>query len=116
MKSNRESQTRVRKITREMNISKDKVHRIMRDIIGFKPYMMHFIQQSYDEDMNLHVEVSERLISIVEDLANKGNVFFSDQSNFYVSEMMDKHNYRSWATSNRFMIAEAATNSLKINV
>jgi transposase len=37
---NREPQTSLRKIAREMNISKDKTHRIIRDIIGFKPYMM----------------------------------------------------------------------------
>ena len=37
---NREPQTSLRKIAREMNISKDKTHRIMPEIIGFKPYMM----------------------------------------------------------------------------
>ena len=60
----RESQISVRKIGREMNISKDKVHRIMRDIIGFKSHMMHCTQQLYDEDMNLRVEMSEHLILI----------------------------------------------------
>ena len=59
---NRKQQTNGRKIDREMNISMDKVHRIMRDIIRFKSYMMHSTQQLYvDEDMNLHVvEMSER--------------------------------------------------------
>ena len=41
---NRELQTSVRKISREMNISKDRAHRI----IGFKPYTMHCTQQFYD--------------------------------------------------------------------
>ena len=41
--------------------------------------------------------MSERLIPILEDLTNKRNVFFSDQSNFYVSGMMNKRNCRIWA-------------------
>ena len=49
MKLNRELQTSVRKIGREMNISKDKAHQIMHDIIGYKPYMIHCTHQSYDE-------------------------------------------------------------------
>ena len=113
---NREPQTSVRKIGREMNISKDKAHRIMRDIIGFKSYMMHCTQQLYDEDMDLRVEMSERLIPILEDPANKGNVFFSDESSFYVSGMVNKHNCRIWAANNRFITVEAAMNSPKINV
>mgnify|MGYP002385373932 CR=1 FL=1 len=44
----------VRNIAREKNISKSQTHRIMRDIIGFKPYMMHRTQQLVDEDMDLH--------------------------------------------------------------
>ena len=34
---------------KEMNISKDKVHLLMRDIIRFKPYMMYCTQRLYDE-------------------------------------------------------------------
>ena len=48
MKLNRKSQTIVRKTGREMNISKDKAHRLMHDIIGFKPHIMHCTQQFYD--------------------------------------------------------------------
>ena len=80
---NKEQQTSVRKIDREMNISMDKAHRIMCDIIGFKLYMMHYTQKLHDEDMDLRVvEMSERLILILEDSANKRDVFFSDQTSF----------------------------------
>ena len=75
-----------------MNISKDKAHRIIRDIIGFKPYMMYCTQQLYDEDMDVRVEMLEHWILVLEDPANKTNVFFSDESNFYVSGMVNKHN------------------------
>lgn len=99
-----------------MNISKDKTHRIIRDIIGFKPYMMKCTQELYDEDMHLRVEMAERLIPLLEDPANDGNVFFSDESSFYVSGMVNKHNCRIWAASNPFVTVEAAMNSHKINV
>ena len=35
----------VRNIAREANISKSQAHRIIRDFIGFKPYVMHYTQQ-----------------------------------------------------------------------
>ena len=42
--------------------------------------------------MNLGVEMSEHLIPILEDPANKPNVFFPDESSFYVSGIVNKHN------------------------
>ncbi|CAM2708581.1 unnamed protein product [Rotaria socialis] len=112
----KEPQTSVRKIGRELNISKDKTHRIMHDIIGLKPYMMHCTQQLYDEDMDLRVEMSELLIPIFENPENEGNVFFSDESSFYVSGMVNKHNCRIWTASNPFTTVETAMNSPNINV
>ena len=114
---NREPQTSVRKIDRAVNISKDRAHHNTHNTIGFKPYMMHCTQQLYDEDMNLRVEMSERLIPILADQANKGNVvFFSDESSFYVSGMVNKHNCFSWAANSPFIAVEATLNSPKINV
>lgn len=60
--------------------------------------------------------MAERLIPLLEDPANDGNVFFSDESSFYVSGMVNKHNCRIWAASNPFVTVEAAMNSPKINV
>ena len=48
--------------------------------------------------------------------ANKGNVFFSNESNFYVSGMTNKHNCRGWSANSPFMTVEAAMSSPKINV
>ena len=53
---------------------------------------------------------------ILENPANKGNVFFSDQSSFYVSRIVNKHNCRIWAANNRFITVGAVVNSPKINV
>ena len=33
----------------------------MQDLIGYKPQMMRTVQQFYDEDMDLRVEMSEHL-------------------------------------------------------
>ena len=113
---NKELQTSVRKIGREMNISKDKAHGIMRDIIRLKSYTMHCTQQLYEEDVDLRVEMSECLIPILKDPANKGNIFFSDESRFYVSGIGNKCNCRIWTANNPFITVEAAMNSFKINV
>ena len=63
----------------------------MCDIVEFKPYMMHCTQQLYDEGMDLCVEMAERLIPILEDQANLGIIFVSDQSCFHVSGLVNKH-------------------------
>ena len=65
---------------------------------------------------DLRVEMVEHLVLILEDPTNKGNVFFSDESNFYVSGMINKHNCRISVPKNPFMIVEEATNSPKINI
>ena len=48
----------------------------MQEFIGYKPYMMHSIQQLYDEDMDLRMEISEHLIPILKDQGNDGSMFF----------------------------------------
>ena len=55
--TNRTQQIALRRIVRS-----PKAHRMMRDIIRFKSYMMHCSQQLYDdEDMDLRVvEMSEQ--------------------------------------------------------
>ena len=74
------------------------------------------LQQYYDEDMDLRVEMSERLIPTLEDPTNKDHAFFSDESSFYVSGMENKHNCRIWTANDPFMTVEVAMNSPKINV
>ena len=51
-------------------------------------------QQLYDENIDLHVEVAELLIPILEGQANNNIVFFSDESCFRVSGLANKHNCR----------------------
>ena len=106
----------VRNIARVTDISKSQAHRIMRNIIGLKPYMMHCTQQLYDEDMDLRVEMAERLIPILEDQANDDIIFFSDESCFPVSGLVNKHNCRIWSTNNPNITLETAMNSAKVNV
>ena len=67
----------VRNVAREANdISIYQARQIMRDFIGYKPYMMHSVQQLYDEDMDLRAEMSEHLIPILEDQRNDSNILF----------------------------------------
>ena len=108
--------TSVRSVAREANVSRYQARQIMRDFIGYKPYMMHSAQQLYDEDMDLRVEMSKHLTPILEDQRNDGNVFFSDESTFYISGMVNKHNYRTWTVTNPFTTIEAAMNCPKVNV
>jgi hypothetical protein len=106
----------VRNVARAASLSKYQAHRIMRDILGFKPYMMRSTQLLYDEDKDLRVEMAEKLIPILRDPSNEGFIFFSDESTFYLSGLVNKHNCRFWSSSNQFVTVEEAMNSAKVNV
>ena len=51
----------------------------MHDMIGFKLYMMHRTQQLYDKDLDL-------LAKILDDQANDGIIFFSNELCFWTCE------------------------------
>ena len=106
----------VRSVARETNISRYQAHQIMLDFIGYKPYVMHSLQQFYDDEMNLHVKVSEHLIPILEDQRNDGNIYFYDEPTIYIYEIVNKKNCRTWEATNLFTSIEAAMNSSKVNV
>ena len=103
-----------RSVAREANISRYQAHQIMRGFIGYKPHTMYNIQQFYDEDMDLRVKMSEHLIPILEDQRNDGNIFFSDESAFYIFEVVNKHNCPTWAATHPFTTVQAAMNSPKV--
>jgi len=66
----------VRNVSREVDVSKSVVHRVMRGVLGFKPYKMHLTQQVYDEDKDLRVEMAELLLPILNDPNNDGLIVF----------------------------------------
>ncbi|CAF1445158.1 unnamed protein product [Adineta ricciae] len=106
----------IRNVTRDASITKHQAHRIMREILGYKPYKMHSTQNLYDGDMDLRVEMAEHLIPMLEDAETGGNIFFSDESTFYISGLVNKHNCRVWAENNPYITMESAMKSAKVNV
>lgn len=74
------------------------------------------MQELYDEDKDLRVEMAEKLIPILENKENDGLIFFSDEANFHVSGVVNKHNCRIWAKNNPFFTIDVAMNSPKITV
>ena len=106
----------VRRVSDEVDMPKTTVHRIMRNVLGYKPYKMHATQQLEDEDMDVRVVMSEILLPILDAETNDGLIFFSDEATFHVSGMVHKHNCRIWARENPFATVEVAMNSPKVIV
>ena len=71
---------------------------------------MHLIQQVCDEDEDLRVEMSELLISNINDQENDGLIFFSDKASFHLSAVINKYNCRLWAETNPFVTIDVAMN------
>ena len=57
-------------VAQETNFSKYQAHQAIREFIGYKSHMTHSVQQFYDEDMDLSLEMSSHLIPILEDQRN----------------------------------------------
>jgi hypothetical protein len=106
----------VRRVSDEVHMPKTTVHRIMRNVLGYKPYKMHATQQLEDEDKDVRVVMSEILLPILDAENNDGLIFFSDEATFHVSGMIHKHNCRIWARENPFATVEVAMNSPKVIV
>ncbi len=108
--------TSIRRLSQEVNMSTSLVHHTMRYVLKYKPYKMHLTQQVYDEDKDLRIEMAELLIPIINDQKNDGLIFFSDEANFHLSGVINKHNCRLWAETNPFVTIDVAMNSPKITV
>jgi transposase len=106
----------IRAVSQEVNMSKSVVQRTMRQVLGYKPYKMHLTQQIYDEDQDLRVEMAEILLPILDNRDHDGMIFFSDEANFHVSGVVNKHNCRIWSESNPHATYEVAVNSPKVCV
>ncbi|CAF3992656.1 unnamed protein product [Rotaria sp. Silwood1] len=92
-------------------MSRSVVHRAGHDVLGYKPCKIHLTQELYDEDKDLHVEMVEILLPIINDTNNDGMIFFSDEAIFHVSWLAHKHNCRIWAQENPYVTVEVAMNS-----
>ncbi|CAF1171942.1 unnamed protein product [Rotaria sordida] len=106
----------VRLVSQQVNLSKSVIHRTMKNILKYKPYKMHLIQQLYDEDQDLRVELCELLMPILEHNDNDGLIFFSDEASFHVLRLVNKHICRIWSEKNPFVTIDIATNSSKVSV
>ena len=62
--------------------------------------------------MDLCVEMAERLIPILEDRANDGIIFVSDQ---YVSGLVHQRNCRIWSTNNPYFTINGTMNCATVN-
>ena len=55
----------------------------MTEHLSLKPYKVQFVQELYEEDMQVRVEMCKTLIPMLEDNQIQQNLFFSDEVTFY---------------------------------
>lgn len=111
-----ESTTSVRAVAAACSIPRTTAYRIMTEYLSLKPYKAKFVQQIYEEDMQDRVEMCQTLIPMLEDKTIQDNMFFSDESTFYLNGFVSKHNIRYWCETNPHATVETVMNSPKVNV
>ena len=80
----------VRGVATVCSIPQTTPYRIMTEYLSLKPSKIHFVQQTYDEDMQHRVEMCRTLILRLEDNVQE-NGFLSDEATFHLNRFMNKH-------------------------
>jgi len=107
----------IRVASRELNISKSTVHKVMRKRFGLYPYKLQLVQElkPNDKPRRLHF-ATDMLARINNDPTFLKRICFSDEATFHVSGKVNRHNCRIWGTQNPHAFIEHERDSMKVNV
>lgn len=113
----RSPQKSVRTASRELQIPRSTVHRVLRKRLSLYPYRLQLIQALQPNDRPLRMQFAVDILSRIDDDNNFLNkVAFSDESTFHVCGKVNTHNVRIWGSTNPHMVREVIRDSPKVNV
>lgn len=98
------------------SLSRSTIQRRIKKEIGLKPYKIQILQELFEEDYDMRVEMAEVLIPLLQDPALKDLIFFSDEANFHLSGRVHKQNCRIWAEEKPIEVDTEPLHSPKIIV
>ena len=113
----REPQKSVRRRSRELQVSKTSVQRMLKRDLGLYPYRPRLLQELSDEDRAHRAAFCEEMISILDnDFSFLDQLLFSDEAHFHLSGEVNRHNIRYWASSNPHQLLTAPLHSPRTTV
>lgn len=115
--TNDDPSSSVRKVSAELGLSKDTVHRIRRLDLKFKPFKIQMVHQLLLGDYARRTQMCETLLEMIrQDPEFLGQLSFSDESTFHLSGHVNTQNCRIWGAENNHDFLEHERDSPKVNV
>lgn len=108
------NQISIRKIAQMINMSKSKVHKILK-IIKFKAYKIQTFQKIENHALEKRYFMCETLLDLFRNEPDT-NLIMSDEASFHLSGRVNKHNCRIWGDENPRAYNEFERDSPKLNV
>lgn len=111
---NADNRTSIRKIANVLEMSKSKVHRLLK-IMKFKAYKI----QTFQKIPNVCYEERSHLAETMLDLFRQNpntKLIMSDEAIFHLNGRVNKHNCRIWADENPRAFSEFERDSPKVTV
>ena len=82
-----------------LQISDSSVLQILHKDLGFHPYKMTVVHQLKEGDYPQRAAFAEAMLEIFKDEAN-AIMLMSDEAHFHLNGVVNKQNYRYWASEN----------------
>jgi hypothetical protein len=112
----KEPRTSTRSASRSLGISRRSIQRILKDQ-KFHPYKLRLHQQLEEEDFSARMEFAQEMLQMLEDDPTLlDSLVFSDEANFHLSGVVNRHNAVYWDASNPDFTATLPVNSPKVTV
>ena len=106
----------VRRLSRELEISRQSVHNLLRKR-NFKPYIPRLFHALHDGDADQRVEFSEMFLDLMRNDENfQDKIWWSDEACYKLNGHINRHNCTYWSQENPQVILEKEVNVPGINV
>jgi hypothetical protein len=107
----------VRKASRELQIPRSTVHKILKKELKFFAYKLQVVQKLEQNDFPLRTEFANKVLDRLELNENYlKRICFSDEATFHVCGKVNRHNCRIWGSENPRVVIEHERDSPKVNV
>lgn len=107
----------VRKASRELQIPRSTVHKILKKELKFLAYKLQVVQKLEQNDFPLRTEFANKVLDRLELNENYlKRICFSDEATFHVCGKVNRHNCRIWGSENPRTVIVHERDSPKVNV
>lgn len=109
-------QKSVRRLSRELEISRQSVHNLLRKR-NLKPYIPRLFHALHDGDADRRLEFSEMFLDLMrDDTTLLDKIWWSDEACFKLNGHINRHNCTYWSHENPYVVLEKEVNLPGITV